>query len=60
MARDLSKYNGKGLAPLTEMKVEAADNRHTDIEQTVIEAYREPRRPVRRYALHRWPMSRTS
>lgn len=41
MARDLSKYNGKGLAPLTEMKVEVADNRHTDIEQTVIEAYRD-------------------
>jgi hypothetical protein len=41
MARDLSKYNGKGLAPLTEMKVEVADNRHTDIEQTVIEAHRD-------------------
>jgi Family of unknown function (DUF5906) len=41
MARDLSRYNGKGLAPLTEMKVEVADNRHTDIEQAVIEAYRE-------------------
>jgi hypothetical protein len=41
MARDLSQYNGKGLAPLTEMKVEVADNRHTDIEQTVIEAYRD-------------------
>ena len=41
MARDLSKYNGKGLAPLTEMKVEVSDNRHTDIEQTVIEAYRD-------------------
>jgi hypothetical protein len=41
MARDLSKYNGKGLAPLTEMKVEVADNRHNDIEQTVIEAYRD-------------------
>jgi hypothetical protein len=41
MARDLSKYYGKGLAPLTEMKVEVADNRHTDIEQTVIEAYRD-------------------
>ena len=41
MARDLSKYNGKGLAPLTEMKVEVADNRHTDIERTVIEAYRD-------------------
>jgi Family of unknown function (DUF5906) len=41
MARDLSKYNGKGLAPLTEMKIEVADNRHTDIEQTVIEAYRD-------------------
>jgi Family of unknown function (DUF5906) len=41
MARDLTEYNGKGLAPLTEMKVEVADNRHTDIEQTVIEAYRD-------------------
>ncbi len=41
MARDLSKYNGKGLAPLTEMKVEVADNRHTDVEQTVLEAYRD-------------------
>ena len=41
MARDLSKYHGRGLAPLTEMKVEAADNRHTDIEQTVIEAHRD-------------------
>lgn len=41
MARDLSKYNGKGLAPLTEMKAEAADSRHTDIEQTVIDAYRD-------------------
>jgi hypothetical protein len=41
MARDLSKYNGKGLAPLTEMKAEAADSRHTHIEQTVIEAYRD-------------------
>jgi hypothetical protein len=41
MARDLSQYNGKGLAPLTEMKVEVADNRHTDIEQAVIEAYRD-------------------
>jgi hypothetical protein len=40
MARDLSKYNGKGLAPLTEMKVEVADNQRTDIEQTVIEAHR--------------------
>ena len=29
MARDLTGYNGKGLAPLTEMKVEVADNRHT-------------------------------
>jgi hypothetical protein len=41
MARDLSKYNGKGLAPLTEMKVEVADNRHTNVEQTVLEAYRD-------------------
>jgi len=41
MARDLSKYNGKGLAPLTEMKAEAAESRHTDIEQTVIDAYRD-------------------
>ena len=41
MARDLTKYDGKGLAPLTEMKVEVADNLHTDIEQTVIEAYRD-------------------
>ena len=41
MARDLSKYDAKGLAPPTEMKVEVADNRHTDIEQAVIEAYRD-------------------
>jgi hypothetical protein len=41
MARDLTEYNGKGLAPLTEMKVEVADNQHTDIEQTVLEAYRD-------------------
>ena len=33
MARDLSQYNEKGLAPPTEMKVEVADNRHTDIER---------------------------
>jgi hypothetical protein len=41
MTRDLSGYNGKGLAPQTEMKVEVADNRHNDIEQTVLEAHRD-------------------
>jgi hypothetical protein len=41
MTRDLSMYNGKGLAPQTEMKVEVADNQHTDIEQTVLEAHRD-------------------
>jgi hypothetical protein len=41
MTRDLSTYNGKGLAPLTEMKTEVADNQHTDIEQTVLEAHRD-------------------
>ena len=41
MTRDLSVYNGKGLAPQTEMKVEVADNQHTDIEQTVLEAHRD-------------------
>jgi Mesyanzhinovviridae DNA primase len=41
MTRNLSEYNGKGLAPQTEMKVEVADNQHTDIEQTVLEAHRD-------------------
>jgi 2,4-dienoyl-CoA reductase-like NADH-dependent reductase (Old Yellow Enzyme family) len=39
--RDLTGFNGLSLAPLTEAKAEVADSRHTMIEQTVIDAYRE-------------------
>jgi hypothetical protein len=39
--RNLTGFKGKSLAPPTRMKIEVADNAHTDIEQAVVEAYRE-------------------
>jgi hypothetical protein len=43
--RDLAGFNGQSLAPLTEMKAEVADNRHTDMEQSIIEACRDRQGP---------------